>query len=117
MALNLNLVDTLADEFGDSEGEEELEEEPMPGLLKVVSEMTKENTKNSNLLEANQLTKLNKDNEKALMLHGLTSPTGEAPVSFDETLAAMDAGWMLRGCQAYYDEMKACTSYRARLVG
>lgn len=45
MALNLNLVDTLADEFGDSEGEEELEEEPMPGLLKVVSEMTKENTK------------------------------------------------------------------------
>ena len=39
MALNLNLVDTLADEFGDSEGEEELEEEPMPGLLKVVSEM------------------------------------------------------------------------------
>ena len=24
---------------------------------------------------------------------------------------------MLRGCQAYYDEMKACTSYRGRLVG
>jgi len=35
-------------------------------------------------------------------------------MSHVETLATMDAGWMLRGCQAYYDEMKACTSYRGR---
>ena len=38
-------------------------------------------------------------------------------MSHAETLATMDGGWMLRGCQAYYDEMKACTSYRGRLVG
>ena len=47
---------------------------------------------------------------------GSPSPTGPN-MSHAETLATMDGGWMLRGCQAYYDEMKACTSYRGRLVG
>lgn len=45
----------------------------------------------------------------------MASPTGPN-MSHVETLATMEAGWMLRGCQAYYDEMKACTSFRGRLA-
>jgi hypothetical protein len=33
-----------------------------------------------------------------------------------EVLATMEGGWMLRGCQAYYDELKACKSWRGRWV-
>merc|ERR1712181_116349 len=47
---------------------------------------------------------------RLVAMASLTGPN----MSHVETLATMDAGWMLRGCQAYYDEMKACTSYRGR---
>jgi len=44
---------------------------------------------------------------------GSPSPTGPM-TSHAALLAAMDGGWMVRGCQAYQEELKACKSVRGR---
>ena len=41
------------------------------------------------------------------------SPTGPM-ASHASLLAAMEGGWMVRGCQAYQEELKACRSVRGR---